>query len=124
MYRPAGVVIFVQLGGKSPVIDLSCDLKTAAERIMWGKCANAGQTCIAPDYILVQEDAEHTIIEHLNDAFVRLRYMPPLPIADSSLRYIDATSFIQMVPFVRPTSAIWSTRSTLTVSRVFFGECS
>lgn len=60
-----------QLGGKSPVvIDPKCDLKTAAKRIMWGKCVNAGQTCIAPDYILVQEDAQDTVIQALKEAFV------------------------------------------------------
>ena len=92
----------------------------AAKRIMWGKCVNAGQTCIAPDHILVQEDAEDTIIERLKDAFVRLQYTSPFLIADSFLCYIDTTSFIQMAPSFRLTSAIWSTRSTLTMSRVFW----
>lgn len=58
-----------QLGGKSPVvIDPKCNLKMAAKRIMWGKCANAGQTCVAPDYILVQEDAQDKIIQALKEA--------------------------------------------------------
>ncbi|CEH18328.1 aldehyde dehydrogenase [Ceraceosorus bombacis] len=43
----------LELGGKSPVwIDDSADLKIAAHRVLWGKAVNAGQTCIAPDYIL------------------------------------------------------------------------
>lgn len=49
--------VSLELGGKSPtIIDESVyDLDLAAQRIMWGKCANAGQTCIAPDYVFVHE---------------------------------------------------------------------
>ncbi|KAI9569887.1 NAD-dependent aldehyde dehydrogenase [Boletus coccyginus] len=60
--------VCLELGGKSPVvIDPKCDLKTAAKRIMWGKCVNAGQTCVAPDYILVQEDAQDKVLQALKD---------------------------------------------------------
>jgi aldehyde dehydrogenase (NAD+) len=46
--------VTTELGGKSPVvIDPRCDLKLTARRLMWGKFANAGQTCVAPDYALV-----------------------------------------------------------------------
>lgn len=49
--------VTLELGGKSPVIvDRSADLEAAATRVMWGKCVNAGQTCIAPDYALVPRD--------------------------------------------------------------------
>lgn len=57
--------VTLELGGKSPaVIDAGADLNSAARRIMWGKCLNAGQTCIAPDYVLVTADQR----EHLIDA--------------------------------------------------------
>jgi aldehyde dehydrogenase (NAD+) len=51
--------VTLELGGKSPaIVDRSADLAQAAERIVWGKFVNAGQTCVAPDYVLVhQEDA-------------------------------------------------------------------
>ncbi|SEU28287.1 aldehyde dehydrogenase family protein [Stigmatella erecta] len=59
----AGVTL--ELGGKSPVIvDATADVKAAAERIMWGKCLNAGQTCIAPDYIFVHASREREFLEH------------------------------------------------------------
>ena len=46
--------VTLELGGKSPVIiDDSCDLEQAAQRIAWGKFTNAGQTCVAPDYALI-----------------------------------------------------------------------
>jgi len=44
-------------GGKSPtIVDDTCDLHMAARRIAWGKWINAGQSCIAPDYVMVQEN--------------------------------------------------------------------
>lgn len=49
--------VTLELGGKSPVvIDQTADIKKAAERIMWGKFINAGQTCVAPDYVLIHEN--------------------------------------------------------------------
>lgn len=48
--------ITLELGGKSPcIVEKSANLKLAAEKIAWGKFINAGQTCIAPDYIFVDE---------------------------------------------------------------------
>jgi len=47
----------LELGGKSPTIVLSdADIEDAAAKIMWGKCLNAGQTCIAPDYLFCPRD--------------------------------------------------------------------
>ena len=49
--------VSLELGGKSPVIvdESVTDMTLAARRLAWGKCANAGQTCIAPDYVLCHE---------------------------------------------------------------------
>jgi aldehyde dehydrogenase (NAD+) len=56
----------LELGGKSPAyIGKSASLKTAARRIAWGKCTNAGQTCIAPDYILVSEAVKQDFVNAL-----------------------------------------------------------
>ena len=56
----------LELGGKSPaVIDDSADLATAAKRIVWGKFVNGGQTCIAPDYVLVSERRERELLDAL-----------------------------------------------------------
>ncbi|KAH7928569.1 aldehyde dehydrogenase [Leucogyrophana mollusca] len=61
--------ITLELGGKSPVvIDPKCDLTTAARRILWGKAVNAGQTCIAPDYVLVPRDFEEKFVDALKAA--------------------------------------------------------
>jgi aldehyde dehydrogenase (NAD+) len=57
--------VTLELGGKSPVIiDKTADVKAAAERLMWGKFLNAGQTCIAPDYVYVHASREREFVEH------------------------------------------------------------
>lgn len=60
--------VTLELGGKSPVIvDNTAKLNIAAKRIVWGKFSNAGQTCVAPDYILVHEDIYDEFIEKVKD---------------------------------------------------------
>jgi aldehyde dehydrogenase (NAD+) len=64
--------VTLELGGKSPVIlDASADLKDAAEKLIWGKFVNCGQTCIAPDYILVPEDKKDIFIGHAREVLTR-----------------------------------------------------
>jgi aldehyde dehydrogenase (NAD+) len=56
--------VTMELGGKSPVlVDETADLKDAAEKIVWGKFMNAGQTCVAPDYVLVQEQVYQQFLD-------------------------------------------------------------
>ena len=58
--------VTLELGGKSPcIVDADCNLETTAKRIIWGKFYNAGQTCIAPDYLLVQKSIKPALIEKL-----------------------------------------------------------
>jgi aldehyde dehydrogenase (NAD+) len=68
--------VTLELGGKSPVIlDDSADMKDAAEKLIWGKFVNCGQTCIAPDYILVPEDKKEIFLGHARE--VLNRYYDP-----------------------------------------------
>ena len=61
--------VTLELGGKSPVIvDRSANLDVAARRIVWGKFLNAGQTCIAPDYVLVDRTVEGPLLARMSDA--------------------------------------------------------
>lgn len=54
----------LELGGKSPcIVDETASIEVAARRIMWGKCINAGQTCVAPDYLLVHEKVKDKLFE-------------------------------------------------------------
>jgi aldehyde dehydrogenase (NAD+) len=58
--------VTLELGGKSPcIIHEDADLATAARRVAWGKFLNAGQTCIAPDYVLVHESVAEAFVERL-----------------------------------------------------------
>ena len=60
--------VTLELGGKSPVIvDQTANLKLAARRIVFGKFLNCGQTCVAPDYLLVQESVANQLINLLKD---------------------------------------------------------
>lgn len=79
--------VTLELGGKSPcIIDKSANVDLSARRAVWGKCINAGQTCVAPDYFLVHEDVREDFIArarfyvekfygtepHRNDEFPRI----------------------------------------------------
>ena len=58
--------VVLELGGKSPcIIDKDADLKVAAKRVAWGKVLNAGQTCIAPDYLMIHEDVKEHFLKRL-----------------------------------------------------------
>jgi aldehyde dehydrogenase (NAD+) len=58
--------VTLELGGKSPVfVDADANLPEAARKIAWGKCLNGGQTCVAPDYVLVHERVHDALVEEL-----------------------------------------------------------
>ncbi len=58
--------VILELGGKSPcIVDNDANLSVAAKRIIWGKTINAGQTCIAPDYLFVHESVKDELIEKM-----------------------------------------------------------
>lgn len=65
--------VVLELGGKSPcIVDKSANIATVARRIAWGKSLNAGQTCIAPDYLLVHKDIKEAFIATLAHEFKSL----------------------------------------------------
>ncbi len=64
--------VTLELGGKSPcIVDDTTNLKVTADRIIWGKFINAGQTCIAPDYILVTPKQREPLIKALQQSLVK-----------------------------------------------------
>ena len=69
IYRLAAeqlIPVTLELGGKSPaIVEKDANLRVAARRIVLGKFANAGQTCVAPDYLLVHTDVRDSLLEHL-----------------------------------------------------------
>ncbi len=62
------VPVVLELGGKNPcIVDKDANLELAARRIMWGKLLNAGQTCIAPDYLLVHERIKNSLLQKIKE---------------------------------------------------------
>ena len=56
--------VILELGGKSPcIVDRTADIATATKRIAWGKTLNSGQTCIAPDYLLIHEEVKEEFVK-------------------------------------------------------------
>ena len=65
--------VVLELGGKSPVVvDSTANIRVAAKRIAWGKSLNAGQTCIAPDYLLIHRDVKEQFVEEYKRALESL----------------------------------------------------
>ena len=65
--------VVLELGGKSPcIVDKDAEIKLAAKRIAWGKSLNAGQTCIAPDYLLVHSSIKESFVAELQKQFKEL----------------------------------------------------
>lgn len=65
--------VTLELGGKSPaIVSHTANLEVAARRIMFGKVVNAGQTCIAPDYVLVHEAVHDELVHHMSAHLTRM----------------------------------------------------
>jgi aldehyde dehydrogenase (NAD+) len=63
--------VTLELGGKSPcIVDRGVDLGVAARRIVWGKFYNAGQTCVAPDYVLAHEAIEDALVARMKQTII------------------------------------------------------
>lgn len=65
--------VVLELGGKSPcIVDADANIKVAAKRIAWGKLINAGQTCIAPDYLFAHQDIKDELLDEIAKNFVEM----------------------------------------------------
>lgn len=83
----------LELGGKSPcVVDKSANVMLAAKRILWGKCVNAGQTCIAPDYVLIDQEIKAQFIEHIKH-WVKIMFDDDVAKSQSYGRIINRQHF-------------------------------
>lgn len=85
--------VTLELGGKSPCVVLpDANLETAASRIAWGKFTNAGQTCIAPDYILTEPETEARLLPLLEKAILDM-YSDNPESSDSYGRIVNERHF-------------------------------
>lgn len=86
----------LELGGKSPcIVDKTANLKISAKRIAWGKLLNSGQTCVAPDYLLVHKDIKNRF---LNELALAIKTMYPNPLANNAYpKIIDEEHFYNII---------------------------
>ncbi|MFN5516059.1 MAG: aldehyde dehydrogenase [Cyanobacteriota bacterium] len=89
--------VTLELGGKSPcIVTPEIDLKETAKRIIWGKFLNAGQTCIAPDYLLVQEEVLPRLLPALQQTLTEFYGADPAQSPDYG-RMINDRQFERLV---------------------------
>ncbi|KAJ7024307.1 NAD-aldehyde dehydrogenase [Mycena alexandri] len=101
--------VSLELGGKSPVfVDPASDMQLAARRILWGKSTNAGQTCVAPDYVLVPRASQDKFVEALKTAYASF-----YPEATTTSK--DMTKMVNQQAFKRVNGLLQNTKGTLVV---------
>ena len=91
--------VTLELGGKSPVIVASdADLEVAARRIAWGRLLNSGQTCVAPDYVLVEKTVQDKLVGHIVDTVTSFRSG-----TDTGMRIVNERQFDRLVGYLDAT---------------------
>ncbi|KAH3744646.1 aldehyde dehydrogenase [Pelomyxa schiedti] len=99
--------VVLELGGKNPcIVDATADLKNAAKKISWGKFFNAGQTCIAPDYLFVHESVADAFVTQLRK---RVEYgFGPNPRESTSFgRIVNLPAFNRLSSYLRSGDVIF-----------------
>lgn len=92
--------VVLELGGKSPVVvDKSADIKLAAKRIAWGKTLNAGQTCIAPDYLLIHKDVKAEFVVAFRHAIAEL-HCEDVHKSEHYVRMVSDRAFERVVSYL------------------------
>jgi len=99
--------ITLELGGKNPcIIDETANLKLAAKRIVWGKFINAGQTCIAPDYILIQKNMKVNFISFLIEEIIKA-YGKKMDKSLDFARIINTKNWLRLASMIEPEKVIF-----------------
>ncbi len=94
------IPVTLELGGKSPcIVEADADIKVAAKRIILGKFLNAGQTCIAPDYILVHESVKEKLLNSLSETIQNFYTSDPSSSYDYG-KIINQKRFQTLVSFL------------------------
>ena len=98
--------VTLELGGKSPcIIDDTANLKLTAKRIVWGKFFNAGQTCIAPDYIIIKRTIKQEFIELLKHEIINFYGENPKESADFP-RIINSKNTQRLASMLKETNVV------------------
>ncbi|TPV58330.1 aldehyde dehydrogenase family protein [Aestuariibacter sp. GS-14] len=98
--------VTLELGGKSPcIIDSETDLAVSARRVVWGKWTNAGQTCIAPDYLLVERSVTREFLLLLEQEIARQFGTQPLTSKDYG-RIVNRTHFDRLRGYLQQQNVV------------------
>lgn len=99
--------VTLELGGKNPcIIDETADLKLAAKRIVWGKFINAGQTCIAPDYILIQKNMKINFITFMMEEITKA-YGKKMEKSPDFARIINTKNWLRLANMLKSEKIIF-----------------
>src|SRR5699024_4581775 len=93
----------LELGGKSPaIVTADTNIKLAAKRIAWGKFTNAGQTCVAPDYIYVEEEIKNKLLKEIIKNIKKLYKNNPLD-NEKYVKIINSNHFNRLISLINQT---------------------
>lgn len=99
--------VTLELGGKNPcIVDETANLKQAAARIAWGKLLNCGQTCIAPDYVLIKREIKNEFIAYLKNEFTML-YGENAEVSPDYLSIINERNFDRLKKMLLPEKTVF-----------------
>lgn len=105
--------ITLELGGKSPcIVDKEGDIDIFAKRIVWGKFLNAGQTCVAPDYVYVHKDIKDKLIEKIVK-YIEYFYGKNIKDNDEYPRIINKKQFNRLISLIDENKLIYGGDSDL-----------
>lgn len=102
--------VTLELGGKNPAFVLpDCDITTCAKRIVWGKLLNAGQTCVAVDYLLVHSSIEKRLLEEMKR--VLEQHYPKDTFAENYMAIVDKKHFNRIQKMINPGKVYYGGKS-------------
>ena len=97
----------LELGGKSPaIINSDTDLKLASKRIVWGKFLNSGQTCVAPDYLVVHKSIKRTLIKELINR-IEKTFGKQLEKTDDFTAIVNEKNFNRLISLINKNKLIY-----------------
>lgn len=98
--------VTLELGGKSPcIVDRTANIPVAARRIVFGKILNSGQTCVAPDYLIVHPDVKYRLFEAMEDELIRMLGEQPLD-APEYPRMVNKKHYLRVMNLLKGEFAV------------------
>ena len=103
--------VTLELGGKNPcIVDETAALKLAAKRIVWGKFINGGQTCIAPDYLIIHTSIRELLITYLKEEIIKAYGNDP-QLSNDYPRIINLKNWERLISLIQSEKIIYGGNS-------------